>query len=88
MLPYPTADFRDNEDAYRDYYDEIEVCGISAGGHFKGAYQTRNREMVDRSDLIVFCIQHESGGAWQTMKYAKRQGSTFVNLNDPWEDSE
>ena len=88
VLPYPTADFRDNEDAYREYYDEIEICGTSAGGHFKGAYQTRNREMVDRSDLIVFCIQHESGGAWQTMKYAKRQGSTFVNLNDPWEDSE
>ena len=74
VLPYPTADLRDNEDAYQDYYDEIEVCDTSAGGHFKGAYQTRNREMVDRADLIVFCIQHENGGAWQTMKYAKKQG--------------
>ena len=46
VLPYPTADFRDNEDAYREYYDEIEICGSSAGGHFKGAYQTRNKEMV------------------------------------------
>jgi len=88
VLPYPTADFRDNEDAYREYYDEIEICGTSAGGHFKGAYQTRNREMVDRSNLFVFCIQHESGGAWQTMKYAKRQGISCVNLNDPWEDLE
>ena len=88
VLPYPTADFRDNEDAYRDYYDEIEICGISAGGHFKGAYKTRNREMVNRSNLIVFSIQHESGGAWQTMKYAKRQGIPCINLNDPWEDLE
>ena len=88
VLPYPTADFRDNEDAYREYYDEIEICGTSAGGHFKGAYQTRNREMVDRSNLIVFCIQHESGGAWQTMKYAKKQGISCVNLNDPLEDLE
>ena len=63
VLPYPTADFRDNEEAYREYYDEIEICGTSAGGHFKGAYQARNREMVDRSKLIVFCIQHKSGGA-------------------------
>jgi len=86
VLPYPTADFRDNEDAYREYYDEIEICGTSAGGHFKGAYQTRNREMVDRSNLAVFCIQHESGGAWQTMKYAKKQGISCVNLNDPLED--
>ena len=88
VLPYPTADFRDNEDAYRDYYDEIEVCGTSAGGHFKGAYQTRNREMVDRADLIVFCIQHENGGAWQTMKYAKKQGKSCINLNEQLEEAE
>ena len=88
VLPYPTADFRNNEDAYREYYDEIEICGAAAGGHFKGAYQTRNREMVDRADLIVCCIQHESGGAWQTMKYAKKQGIACVNLNDPWEGLE
>jgi len=86
VLPYPTADFRDNEDAYRDYYDEIEVCGTSAGGHFKGAYQTRNREMVDRADLIVFCIQHESGGAWQTMKYARKQNIPYINLNESVEE--
>lgn len=86
VLPYPTTGFRDNEDAYREYYDEIEICGTSAGGHFKGAYQTRNREMVDRSNLVVFCIQHERGGAWQTMKYAKKQGISCINLNDPWED--
>ena len=88
VLPYPTADFRDNEDAYRDYYDEIEICRAAAGGHFRGAYQTRNREMVDRSDLVAFCIQHESGGAWQTMKYAKKQGISCVNLNDPLEGLE
>jgi len=86
VLPYPTADFRDKEDAYREYYDEIEICEDSAGGHFKGAYQARNRVMVDRSNLIVFCIQHECGGAWQTMKYAKKQGISCINLNDPWED--
>ena len=87
VLPYPTADFRDNEDAYRDYYDEIEICDTSAGSHFKGAYQTRNREMVGRADLIMFCVQHESGGAWQTMKYAQKQNIPYINLNDPLEDA-
>ena len=80
VLPYPTADFRDNEETYREYYDEIEVCGAAAVGHFKGAYQARNREMVNRSNLIVFCIQHENGGAWQTMKYAKRRSAPYINL--------
>ena len=88
VLPYPTADFRDNEDAYRKYYDEIEICSASAGGHFKSAYQTRNREMVDRSDMVVFCIQHESGGAWQTWKYAQKQHIACINVNDPMEVSE
>ena len=87
VLPYPTADFQDNEDAYREYYDEIEICGTSAGGHFKGAYQTRNREMVDRSDLVVFCIQHESGGAWQTMKYATKQGVPHINIKNLLEEA-
>ena len=89
VLPYPTADFRDNEEAYQEYYDEIEICGASAGSHFKGAHQARNREMVDRSDLVVFCIQHESGGAWQTMKYAIKQGKPYININDdPMEEAE
>lgn len=80
VLPYSTADFRNNEEAFRQYYDEIEICSASADGHFKGAHQTRNREMVDRSDLVVFCIQHESGGAWKTMKYAKNRGKNIVTL--------
>ena len=88
VLPYLTADYRDNEDAYREYYDEIEICASSAGGHFKGAYQTRKREMVDRSNLIVFCIQHESGGALQTVKYAKKQGKPCINLIEQMEESE
>lgn len=82
VLPYVTAEYRNNEEFFRDYYDEIEVCEAAAGGHYKNAHQTRNRAMVERSDLAVFCIQHESGGAWQTMKYAKKQGVLCINLNE------
>ena len=89
VLPYPTAEYRDNEESFREYYDEIEVCGTSADGHFKGAHQARNRAMVDRSHLVVFCIQHNSGGAWQTIKYAKKQGKPYININDnPLEEAE
>lgn len=88
VLPYLTAEFRDNEESFRDYYDEIEVCEAAAGSHYKNAHQTRNRAMVDRSDLVVFCIQHESGGAWQTMKYATKQGIPCINLNEQMEEVE
>jgi hypothetical protein len=88
VLPYVTAEFRDNEESFRDYYDEIEVCEAATGCHYKNAHQTRNRAMVDRSDLVVFCIQHTSGGAWQTMKYAKKQGKPYINLKEQLEEAE
>ena len=88
VLPYITAEFRDNEESFRDYYDEIEICEESAKSHYKNAHQTRTRAMVGRSDLVVFCIQHESSGAWQTMKYAKKQGVPCINLNDQMEEAE
>ena len=88
VLPYFTAEFRDNEESFRDYYDEIEVCEAATGCHYKNAHKTRNRAMVDRSDLVVFYIQRESGGAWQTMKYVKKQGKTYINLHDQREKVE
>lgn len=86
VLPYPTAEFRDNEEAFLDYYDEKEICGVAAGSHFKSAHLIRNRAMVDRSNLIVFGIQHKDGGAWQTMKYAKKQGVPWINIGGMAED--
>ena len=88
VLPYLTAECRDNEETFRDYYDEIEVCEAAAASHYKNAHQTRNRAMVDRSDLVVFCVQQENGGAWQTMKYAKKLGVPYINIADPKEEAE
>lgn len=80
VMPYLTAEYRDNEEAFRQYYDEIEICECAAGGHFKGAFHARNRSMIDRSDLAVFWVQRQNGGAWQTMRYAKKQGIPCINL--------
>ena len=87
VLPYVTAEYRDNEESFRDYYDEIEVCEAAAGCHYKNAHQTRNRAMVSRSDMVVFCIQRARGGAWQTMKYTKKQGKPCINLNEQLEEA-
>ena len=82
VLPYMTAEFRDNETSFYAYYDEIEVSQAASSGHFKAAMQTRNKEMVDRADLTVFYVERKSGGAYQTMKYAKKNGAEFINLSD------
>ena len=80
VLPYATAEYRNNEQSFHEYYDEIEICTESAEKHFKSAHQTRNRSMVDRSDLVVFCVEHNSGGAYQTMQYAKKVNANIINL--------
>ena len=82
VLPYMKAEYRDNEQSYLDYYDEVEICADSSEVHYKSAIQVRNRCMVDRSDLVVCCIQHKSGGAYRTMQYAKKQGKQVRNLAD------
>ena len=80
VLPYPTAELRDNEDAFSRYYDEIEICEDAALCHYKSAFQVRNRRMVDRSNLGIFYVAQKSGGAYQTMKYAERTRVFLINL--------
>lgn len=80
VMPYPTSFFRDNEQACFDYYDEIEICEESSVKHFKAAFQVRNRIMVERSNLVVFYVENDAGGAYQTMKYAAEKGKEHLNL--------
>ncbi len=80
MLPYPTAELRDNAENFAAYYDGIEICDSVVDVHPKKAFQIRNRQMVDRSDMVVFCVDHENGGAFQTMRYAQRQKKNMINL--------
>lgn len=74
VMPYPTAEFRDNEDSFRDYYDEIEICELSAITHYKSSFQIRNRTMTDRSNLVILYAEHPYVGAYQTFWYVQKSG--------------
>ena len=80
VLPYATSEYVNNQENYEDYYSEVEVSYEASKAHPKSAIQLRNREMVDRADLILCCIEREKGGAWQTVQYAIKQGKTVINL--------
>ena len=80
ILPYMKANYRDNEKHYLDYYDDVEICSESAKAYYKSAIQIRNRNMVDRSDLIICCIQRKSSGAYRTVQYAEKKGKNIINL--------
>ena len=80
VMPYLKADYVNNSESYDNYYDSVEVCDQSAKAHPKSAIQIRNRAVVERSDLCVFYVTHKSGGAYQTLRCAKRSNTNIVNL--------
>ena len=82
MLPYPTAEYLNNEESFHNYYTEVEISYAASKAHPKSAIQIRNREMVDRADLVICAIEKETGGAWQTVQYAMKQEKSVINLFD------
>ena len=82
VLPYMTAEYRNNTRSFDEYYDAVEICLESSDKHFKSAHRVRNRTMVERSDLVVFCVEHNYGGAYTSMKYAMKKEVNYINLCD------
>jgi hypothetical protein len=82
VLPYLTAEYLNNENYFRDYYNDIEISYTASVAHPKSAIQIRNREMVDRANIIICYIGQEKGGAWKTVKYAIEQKKMIINLFD------
>ena len=80
VLPYPTAEYLNNEDYFHDYYSDVDISYAASKSHPKSAIQIRNREMVDCADLVICYVEHKNGGAWQTVEYAIKQGKTVINL--------
>lgn len=80
VLPHMTKEYRDNRASFESYYDSVEVFHEAEAAHFKAQLQTRNRDMVDRSDLVICRVEHEEGGAFQAMKYAEKQKIEVINL--------
>ena len=39
VLPYLTAELRDNLESFEAYYDEIELCSAAAGSHPKAMHR-------------------------------------------------
>ncbi len=77
VLPYETAEYRNNREAFDDYYDVVEISNRAGVSHPKAAIGARNREMVDRADLVVCHIRRNSGGAYQAVRYAQTRGDSL-----------
>ena len=80
VLPYPTAEYRNNEKYFYDYYTDVEISYKASKAYPKAAIQIRNREMVDRADLVICYIEENAGGAWKTIQYAIAKGKDIIKL--------
>ena len=78
VLPYETAELRNNTEAFESYYDSIEISDTTR--NYRYAIVARNRDMVDRADLVIVYVKNESGGAYQSLKYAEKNEKRIINL--------
>ncbi len=83
MLPYATAEYRNNEASFRAFYDEIDIITTPNGRYAKSAFRIRNNTMIDRSDFVIFYVDRPYGGAYQTLCYAVKTGTAHINLGEP-----
>lgn len=58
---------------YEQFYDDVIIPDEIAGVHYKAAITKRNRWMVDRSQILIAFVSRDFGGAFSTMKYAKKK---------------
>ncbi len=84
ILPYYTAEFYNNFDAFYDRYTEIEIF---KGKHYKSAIYERNKSMIDRSDLVIFYLTDKKGGTFKAYDYALKINKTVLNLAEEDERS-
>ena len=80
ILPYPTAEYRENEEYFHQYYDDVEICYESSNSHYKAAIGIRNKSMIDRSDSIICYITNDNGGAYKAIQYAKKTFKDILNI--------
>lgn len=76
------SELRDNEESILNYYDNIEIDSEASVAYFKNAIRIRNRRMVDRSQLVICYIDHNKGGAYTAVQYARKIGCTVINIVD------
>jgi len=80
LLPYMTAEYRDNETEFHRYYDSVEILDAPPGLPRRACIPLRNRTMAERADAVVCCIRHTSGGAYQATAYAQQLGLKLLHV--------
>ena len=80
VKPYFSNELNTNKEYYSLSYDDVVIPFEIAGTHYKAAIQKRNRWMVEQSAIVISGVYREYGGAYETIKYAKKTGKRIIEL--------
>ena len=80
VAPNLTPKYINRIDTPERFYAAIEISIAASMVRSKYMIQTRNREMIDRADLILCYLTHESPVAWKSVQYAILKGKMVINL--------
>ena len=76
VLPYTMASIEN----YAKYYDNVIIPEDIYGAHPKIIITLRNRWMIDQSNCVITCVEHNRGGAYTAMKYAEQLNKEIINI--------
>lgn len=80
LLPYMTAEYRDNETEFHRYYDNVELLDAPPGLPRRACIPLRNRVMAERADAVICCLRRTSGGAYQAAACAQQLGRAIYRI--------
>ncbi len=80
VLPYRTAEYKNNRKSFEKYYNDIEICYESSVAYPKSAIEIRNQYMVNKADLVICYVENNYGGAYKAMQYALKTNKPVLNL--------
>lgn len=82
VKPYLTKELNDNKEYYYAMYDDIIIPTELADIHFKPIINKRNKWIIDNSDIVIIYTVRDYGGAYNSLKYAKRKNKTIYTIKD------
>lgn len=83
ITPYLTPEFQKNHlQFYKRIYDSILFPDVLTKVPPRFAILRRNKWMVEQADVVVACIEHTYGGAYQTYRHAQIKKKEIFNLSE------
>lgn len=80
VMPYMSNRLNKEKELYEYLYDEVIIPEEAANVYFKAAIKRRNQWMVKQANYVIAFVYRDYGGAFETVKYALKQGKTVINL--------